>query len=129
MISQELIQRTKVNLQKLAEKMQGKFTASLEGGALFFSDDIGNLLMWIKDAGNYKIEIDPLHQFSNSIGRIYYEAFGEEMLIALDEDVVEKEYLFFDRKKRCWVNIGSTEELSAQLEALNIRIEQYLNQL
>ncbi len=130
MIQPELIQRTKENLQKLAEKMPEKFnTKTVFSETDFFSTRLGLPYIDIhidpldsKFTGLYVAQ-DPEQQYSNSIGRIIKEAFGEEM----DIFKVWNSYKarFHPTGKFIPVSLESEEELSAQLEYMNLRIEQH----
>jgi hypothetical protein len=75
---------------------------------------------------------DNQQQFSNSIGRIFWEAWGERLILVF---YCGSWHWIFDRSgkemsgyvseiMKLSKQLQSTEELSAMLESLNLRIEQ-----
>jgi hypothetical protein len=129
MIPQELITRTKTNLEWLAEKYPEKFTIYLyeNTSRLLVSEFMLNIpngyrrgLLAFKRDGTLLVSHDPQQQFSNSIGRIFWEAWDERLIL--------ESYTIMDENDFCYIfnglDVESTEELSAQLESLNLRIEQ-----
>lgn len=133
MIPQELIDRTKTNLERLANAMPRKFTDSKIENRFYFHltkhrSIVGIAINAFPDKYTYThVNEDPQQEFSNSVGRIAWEAFGKRIFleynfvpIRYDSPIVEREIEFrYDGKM-----LASKTELSAQLEALNILIEQ-----
>jgi len=80
MINPTLIERTEVNLQKLAEKMPEKF---IHDGNRFMwverPEMILVMIQWYGSKNRIYIGDDPRQQFSNSIGRIIKVAFDKDI--------------------------------------------------
>lgn len=143
MIQPELIQRTKSNLQWLAEKMPDKFEIMLsydESDIKFGLIDNTKVYDIVIENEDIDIQEDYKKEFSNTIGRIMFEAFGERPFVCPTfQWTVEKDKLkilsrhleirIFEPNYETFSSYKSKydTELSAQLEALNIRIEQERN--
>jgi hypothetical protein len=119
------LQRTKTSLEWLAEKMPEKFRYHKENEYNWYF-----LLFKYREAirvknGVITIYPDDKKQFSTSIGRIFWEAWGELLCITR---ISSKEFLWdtdsWKTEQDKYIPLESTEELSAMLEALNLRIEQ-----
>jgi hypothetical protein len=139
MIPQEHIQRTKTNLEWLAEKYPEKFTMYPyeNTSSLVVSEFMLNIpngyrrgLLAFKRDGTLLVFYDPVQQFSNAIGRIFWEAWEEKLIVLKynadwhyipDRSSLPRDY---PKEYELHTPLQSTEELSAQLEALNLRIEQ-----
>lgn len=126
-MNNELTTRLKNNLEWLAEKMPEKFSNIQR---LYFrlneKDEDARLILYGKDI---IILPDPKREFSNSLGRIVWEAFGDRIL--LESNIQKNGELKYhihllNKHNQCsfGIDLHSTTELSAQIESVCIRIEQ-----
>lgn len=130
-MDKQLIERLKTNLVYLAEKMPEKF--ELVGGSILYyrASDCSHPVVWMYPD---TFMLDPQKEYSNSIGRIFKEAWKERLqtrLVAYGDtrikmiwhsDIIdiESNELIVEYER-----LESTTELSAQIESLCIRCEQF----
>lgn len=137
MIKPELITRLKSCLQYLAESQGEKFE-------IIVIDDIWDFRLLEKseteilrkpiityERYDFDIRPDPFKVFSNSLYRIVWEATNGEMMHIYPDtgDGVKEVHFRNQNTKHAWIwyNYTETEQLSAEIEATCIRIEELRN--
>jgi hypothetical protein len=138
MISKDLIERTQRNVEWLVDNKSDKGFAwrIYDSSELHFGFVINkerteqrakttNILIQFINGNSIFVQPDDKFEFSNSIGRIFWEAWKDRIEI-WRQYVDEIGYCYtvsFEKGDKAII-LDSTEELSAQLEALCLRIEQ-----
>ncbi len=126
-----LTTRLKENLQFIDDRKKFLFCEDSLGWDLIWVDESGNQhrLISFTDLNPISINPDPKREFSNSLGRIVWEAFGDRIL--LESNIQKNGELKYhihllNKHNQCsfGIDLHSTTELSAQIEAVCIRIEQ-----